>query len=150
MLKNYFVTAFRSALRQKVYALINVAGLSIGLACSFFILLWVTDEMSYDRFHDDGAQIHQAWRHMNTGGQVYTLNSLPTGIADTLAAEYPEVEDAVTTRLDTQFVVTLGDRSFHETGGHASPTFFQMFTFPFIEGDATSALQDVSSIVITE
>lgn len=68
MFKNYLKVAWRSVLRQKSYAFINVAGLSIGLACSFFILLWVTHETSYDRFHEDGDQIYRVGHHFNTGG----------------------------------------------------------------------------------
>lgn len=150
MLKNYLITALRNVRRQKGYAFINVAGLSIGLACSFFILLWVTDEIGYDRFHEDGERIHQAWRHMNTGGQIYTLTSLPTGVANEMAAEYPEVEEIVTTRLDNEFVVTSGNRSYRESGGHVGPTFFRVFSFPFILGDPETALEGTSSIVITE
>ena len=150
MLKHFLLTALRNVRRQKGYAFINVAGLSIGLACSFFILLWVTDESSYDRFHEDGDRIHQVWRHMDTGGQIYTLNSLPTRVAHEIAAEYPEVEEIVTTRLDNQFVVTSGNRSYRETGGHVGPMFFRIFSFPFIQGSPETALRGTSSVVITE
>lgn len=71
MVKNYFIIAFRNLMGTKVYSAINILGLSVGLACSFLILLWVTDETSYDRFHENGDRIYQAWRHMTTGGQIY-------------------------------------------------------------------------------
>src|SRR5262245_16356749 len=118
MLKNYLKVAFRNARRQKGYAFINVAGLSIGLACSFFILLWVTNEISYDRFHKDGDQIYQAWRQLTTAGQIDTWNSLSHPVAEAMKAEYPEVLEAITTRYPQQFVVTTGDRSYRETGTH--------------------------------
>lgn len=108
MFKNYLKVAWRSVLRQKSYAFINVAGLSIGLACSFFILLWVTHETSYDRFHEDGDQIYRVGHHFNTGGQIYTMNSLPKLVAETMEAEYPEVVEAVATLFPEQFVVTAG------------------------------------------
>src|SRR5688572_19611013 len=82
MFRNYFTITFRNFLRMKVYSGINILGLTIGLACSFLILLWVVDETSYDKFHKNGHQIHQAWRHFITGGQTYTMPSLPRGIAD--------------------------------------------------------------------
>jgi predicted permease len=150
MFGNYFKIAVRNLLGKKVYSAINILGLSVGLACSFFILLWVRDETSYDRFHKDGDQIHQAWRHMTTGGQTYTMSSLPKRVADEMAAEYPEVQEIVTTFLNQQIVVTSGDRNYRETGGHVTPTFFEMFSFPFIQGNPETALRGVTSAVITE
>jgi putative ABC transport system permease protein len=150
MFANYFKIAFRNLLRQKVYSGINILGLSIGLACSFFILLWVIDETSYDKFHNNGHQIHQAWRHFITGGQTYTMTSLPRGIADEMAAEFPEVQETVITFLDQQLVVTSGDNNFRETGGYVGATFFRIFSFPFIQGNPETALQGLKSAVITE
>ena len=150
MFANYFKIAFRNLLRKKIYSGINILGLSIGLACSFFILLWVIDETSYDRFHKNGHQIHQAWRHFITGGQTYTMNSLPRGIADEMDAEFPEVQETVITFLDQQLVVTNGDNNFRETGGYVGATFFRIFSFPFIQGNGETALQGLKSAVITE
>jgi putative ABC transport system permease protein len=150
MLTNYFKVAFRNLLRKKVYSAINILGLSIGLACSFFILLWVVDETSYDQFHANGDQLYQTWRHFITGGQTYTLTSLPRGIADEAAVEFPEVEETVITYLDQQLVVTSGDDNYRETGGYVGATFFRMFSFPFIHGNAEVALQGLTSAVITE
>jgi predicted permease len=150
MLKNYFKIALRNALRQKSYTFVNVAGLSIGLACSFFILLWVTDETSYDSFHKDGDQIYQVRRHFTTGGQTYTMNSLGKPVAETMAAEYPEVLEAVPTRFSQQFIVTSGDRSYREAGTHVGSGFFRVFSFPFLQGNPETALQGTGSAVITE
>ena len=150
MIRNYFTIAFRNLMGTKVYSTINILGLSVGLACSFLILLWVTDEASYDRFHENGAQIHQAWRHMTTGGQVYTMNSLPKGIADQMDIEFPEVEETVVTFLDQELVVTNGEENFRENGGYVGATFFRMFSFPLIHGNRETALQDMTSAVVTE
>lgn len=150
MLTNYFKVAFRNLLRKKVYSGINILGLSIGLACSFFILLWLIDETSYDKFHANRTQLYQAFRHMTTGGQTYTMNSLPRGIADQMKVEYPEVEEVVITFLDQEFVVTNGASNYREKGGYVGETFFQMFSFPFIHGDARTALKGLTSAVITE
>lgn len=150
MFINYFKIAFRNLLRKKVYSGINILGLSIGLACSFFILLWVIDETSYDRFHANGDQLYQAMRHMTTGGQTYTMNSLPRGIADEMATEFPEVEETVITFLDQQLVITNGDKNYRESGGYVGTSFFKMFSFPFIHGNGETALQGMTSAVITE
>jgi predicted permease len=150
MFRNYFKITQRNILRHKGYAAINVAGLSIGLACSFFILLWVTNETSYDRFHENGDQIYQVWRQLATGGQIYTWNSLSKPVAETMEAEYPEVLEAVTTRYPQQFVVTTDDRSYRETGTHVGAGFFRLFSFPFLQGNPETALQGVTSVVITD
>ena len=150
MFANYFKIAFRNLLRKKIYSGINIFGLSIGLACSFFILLWVIDETSYDKFHKNGHQIHQAWRHFITGGQTYTMTSLPRGIADEMSAEFPEVEESVITYLDQQVVVTNADNNYRETGGYVGATFSRIFSFPFIHGNPETALQGMTSAVITE
>jgi predicted permease len=150
MLANYFKVAFRSLLRKKAYSGINILGLSIGLACSFFILLWVMDETSYDKFHDNGKQLYQVMRHMTTGGQTYTMNSLPRGIADEMEREFPEVEETVITYFDQELVLTNGDKNYREKGGYVGETFFQMFSFPFIYGNAETAMRGLTSAVITE
>ena len=150
MFADYFKMAFRNLLRKKVYSGINILGLSIGLACSFFILLWVIDETSYDKFHANGDQLYKGFRHMTTGGQTYTMNSLPRGIADKMKADYPEVEETVITLLDRDMVVSSGENSYREKGGYVGETFFQMFSFPFIYGDVRTALTELTSAVITE
>jgi putative ABC transport system permease protein len=150
MLANYFTVAFRSLLRKKAYSGINILGLSIGLACSFFILLWVIDETSYDKFHGKGKQLYQVMRHLTTGGQTYTMNSLPRGIADEMKREFPEVEETVITYLDQELVVTNGNNNYREKGGYVGETFFQMFSFPFIYGNAETAIRGLTSAVITE
>ncbi|HZY82477.1 MAG TPA: ABC transporter permease [Cyclobacteriaceae bacterium] len=150
MFTNYFKVAFRNLLRKKIYSGINILGLSIGLASSFLILLWVIDENNYDKFHANGDQLFQVWRNMTTGGQTYTMNSQPRGIADEMLVEYPEVEDAVITFLDQEMVVTSGENNYRERGGYAGETFFNIFTFPFIHGDPATALKGLTSAVITE
>lgn len=150
MIRNYLNIAFRNAFRQKSFALINISGLSIGLVCSFFILVWISDEVSYDRFHKDGNRIFQVWRHMITDGKIDTWTSHGQPVAETMKAEFPEVEEITWSMLSEQFVVTSGDKSFRQTGGYASPAFFKVFSFPFIKGDANKALEDVSSMVISE
>jgi putative ABC transport system permease protein len=150
MLTNYFKVAFRNLLRKKVYSGINILGLSIGLACSFFILLWVIDERGYDKFHANGDRLYQAFRHMTVGGQTYTMNSQPRGIADEMKVEFPDVEETVITFLDQEFVVTNGENNYREKGGFVGETFFEMFSFPFIHGDAETALKGLTSAVVTE
>jgi putative ABC transport system permease protein len=149
MLKNYLKSAVRNFFRQKYIALTNIAGLSIGFICSFFIALWVADELSYDRIHKDGDQIFQVWRHMITDGEIDTYPSLGQPVAETILSDYPEVEKITFAKLDEKFVITASEGSFRERGGYANDNFFEIFSFPFLQGDPATALKNTNSIVIT-
>ncbi|HBX66360.1 MAG TPA: transporter permease, partial [Balneolaceae bacterium] len=87
MFKNYLKTAFRSFKRHKSSFLINVIGLSIGMACSILILLWVLDELEYDRFHADVDQIYQVMEHQSYSADVMTTLSTPGILAPALKEE---------------------------------------------------------------
>ena len=72
MFKNYFTIALRNLIRQKGYSSLNITGLSLGLACTFLIALWIQDEMSYDRFHKSGDRLYRVMRHVHSDGQIST------------------------------------------------------------------------------
>ena len=147
MLRNYLKIAYRNLLRHKGYTAINVAGLAVGLAGSFFILLWVQDERSYDRFLEDGDRIHRVWRNDHAGEEVETRGGTSKPLAETIEAEYPEIEEAVQTTWPQRFIVTQGDERFREPGTYASADFFDVFRFPFIAGDPETALQGRSAVI---
>lgn len=150
MLRNYLLTAYRNVRRQKGYAFINVAGLSIGLACSFFILLWVMHELSFNNFHKDGDRIYRVWRNVTINGEVNTWYSTPGPMAAALKNDFPEIENATHTWWGRQFVVTYGGESFREEGNYAGADFFQVFSFPLLEGNPATVLQTENSVVISE
>ena len=150
MLKNYLVVAFRNLFRQKGYSAINITGLAVGLAASFFILLWVQDELRHDRFLEEGERIHVVWRNVNIGDDVFTWNATSKPLAAVLETDYPEIEQAVNTYWTQDFVVTAEGRSFRESGNYADADFFDVFAFPFIAGTPRTALQGESSVVITD
>ena len=147
MFKNYLKIAYRNLLRHKGYTAINVAGLAVGLAGSFFILLWVQDERSYDRFLEGGDRIHLVWRNDLAGEEVETRGGTSKPLAETMEAEYPEIEEAVQTTWPERFILTRGDESFREPGTYASADFFDVFAFPFIQGDPETALQGRSAVI---
>lgn len=150
MLKNYLLTTFRNLRRQKGYAFINVLGLAVGLACSFFILHWVMNELSYDRFHEDGERLFRVMRHGYLEENTYTWGSVPKPLADVLAADYPEVENAMLIDGSSQSLIAHAGEVFKREGKYVDAAFFEAFTFPLIRGEASTVLEDPHSIVVSE
>ena len=151
MLKNYFLTAVRSFMRQKSYSFINLAGLAIGLTCSIFIILWVVDEVSYNQFNADKDRIFQVMENQTySGGVIYTFAATPGLLAEALEQDIPEVE--VSCRLDwgTQLLFQYQDKSIYEEGHYADSSIFDIFSFPIVEGDRKNPLPDNNSIAISQ
>ncbi len=151
MLKNYVKIAFRNLLRNRLYSVINIAGLAVGMAATILILLWVTNELSFNKFNKNLDRIYVVpqTQHYQTIGD-FTVLPTPLPLAQTLKQEYPEIEHA--TRYGTLGSVTLtrNNINFSEQIGVADSTFFKIFSFPFLEGDPGTALVSPNSIVVTE
>ncbi|HYE59052.1 MAG TPA: ABC transporter permease, partial [Rhodothermales bacterium] len=151
MLRNYLVVAVRALRRQKGYAALNVAGLAVGLACSFLILFWVQDELRYDRFHAHGDRLYRVMRNVALPGQpIQTWPPVPKPLADVLARDYPEVEHAVLTTWPEELLVSRGQQTTREKGYHVGPAFFEVFSFPLLSGDPRTVLAQPDAIAISE
>ena len=149
---NYLKTAWRKIWRQKGYSLINIAGLAIGLAVSMMIMLWVIDELGFDRFHVNAGKIFRVYRD-ETATQLNAASALTSPpIAASLKKDFPEVLKA--TRFGAwgaARLISFGDKSFTERKYmHADSDFFSMFSFPFVKGDPGTAFANPFSIVLTE
>ena len=147
---NYFKVAIRNFLRQKVYSTINVAGLSVGLACSFLIFMWVSHELSYDQFHVEGERIYRLLRNHHGKNKISTLSSIPAPSAALLKERYPEVNETVLVTWNQPMHLTYGEKTFRERGYHAGSAFFKVFTFPLTLGNPETALVEPNSIAISE
>lgn len=150
MFRNYIVTAFRNIRRHAAYSFINVAGLAIGFICSFFIVLWVQDEMSYDTFLDEGDQVYRVMRHATFGGNTGTTSSTTKMLVDVLDEEYPEITHTVLMSWDVNMVLTHENEAFRIDGKYFGSDFFAVFRYEVLMGDPASALLDPESIVLTE
>jgi len=154
MIKNYFKIAWRSLLKYKVFSFINIFGLATGMACSLLIFLFVKDEISYDRYHKDADRIYRVVKDfINDDGSRIPDATSPTALASAMQREIPEVETV--TRLfpnwGGSWIVEYGDKKISEQRfWRADSNFFDVFTYSFIKGDPKTALNDVSSVVITE
>ncbi|MEP6673699.1 MAG: ABC transporter permease [Ferruginibacter sp.] len=150
MLKNYFKIAFRNLQRNKVFAAINILGLTVGMASAILILLWVQDELGYDRFYDKTDRLYLMYNRDKVGdGNVHSWNSTPKVMAATLKKDYPEVEN-VTRFNNITFLLTSGEKKLNVRGAFADSGYLKMFSFPFVKGNAEQALSGIDNIVVTE
>ena len=149
MFKNYLKIAFRNLIKHKRYSLINILGLGIGLACFILIMLWVQDELSYDRFHKNSDNIYVVIRHDHEKSDAATSRLL----ASALKTALPEVVNAASfTPLPDPFKVYIKfqNKSFEENIAITEPQFFELFSFGFKLGNPQSAFKDPNSIIMTE
>jgi ABC-type antimicrobial peptide transport system permease subunit len=152
MLKNYFKIAIRNLFKNKLYSFVNIAGLAIGMSACILILLWVTDELSFNKFNKnyDSIFVIPQTQHYQTVGD-FTVMPTPIPLAPALKSEIPEIKYA--TRYEAYLgkrKVTYKNKTFNQQVNFADPDFFKMFSFDFIEGDKENALRDISSIIITK
>nr|WP_295922203.1 ABC transporter permease [uncultured Dyadobacter sp.] len=147
MLKSYIKIAWRNIARQKAYSILNIAGLSIGMACSILILLWVQNEWSYDRFHKQADQIFR----LTCNAGDFKVAVSPAGMARGLQTQMPQIEAAVRLSKPLTSLFEAGDKRFEEKRVFfADSNFLQVFSFPLLKGNANTALRGPGSVLITE
>jgi len=149
MFKNHLKFTFRNLTRHKVYSGINIFGLALALACVIFILLWVENELSYDRFHERADDIYMVLRGEDDEFMAPTSGLL----APALLAELPEIINATGYAQipeNEKVLIRRGEKHFEEIIAFTDSRFFEIFSFPFLEGTPSSALKDPDSVVMTE
>jgi putative ABC transport system permease protein len=150
MIKNYLKIAWRNIQKHRVFSIINITGLAIGMACCIMILLWVQDEVSFDTFHKNRGNIFRViadWEKYNWKG----IEASPAPFAPAIEEQLPEIRHAVRVASHSRLVFHYKDKAFYEDRGLITdPSFFEAFTFSFVKGDPKSAFKEFSDIVITE
>lgn len=151
MFANYFKVAWRNLTQSKVYSAINILGLSLGLACAMLIILYVKDEVSYDRFHREVGQIHRIVSQKYSEGGVPENKDSSTGYLQgpRFAENIPEI-GAYVRLMNDRVDVKLGADIVSQELLRSDPNFFSMFTFPLRYGDPLSCLMDPNSVVLSE
>ena len=151
MLKNYFTVAFRNLKRNKVFSLINIGGLAIGLATCWMITLYVANELSYDNWNKNADRIYRVAQHADWPGGHFNLAVTPPPMAAALKNDYPEIEQTVRFNVEGGGTITyeqqrlqVGDILFTDS------TVFKIFSYKFLYGDAGAALTAPQSIVLTQ
>jgi putative ABC transport system permease protein len=150
MLKNYFKIAFRNLFRNKGFSIINISGLVIGMASAVLILLWVQNEVSYDRFHEKNERLYEVWGSNISDGALQSSVYTPQLMGPALKNDYPEIENTSRVSWDMSILFGYGDKHVKASGYWVDPSFLTMFSFPLLRGDAKTALNDPHSLVITE
>ena len=152
MVKNYFKSAFRNMKRDKVYTLLNLAGLAVGMSCFIIIGLWVQHELSFDEFHARSDKIYRIGNAvtLKTGDErdmVYTSAAMGPALVE----DYPEIETATRMRGFHGANFKVGDKDFIENWGfYAEPSFFDVFSFPLLSGNPSDALEAPRSIILSQ
>ncbi len=150
MLKNYFKIAFRNLWRHRVFSLINILGLTVGLTACFLIFLYVRFELSYDKFHSKGDRIYRIICDIKTPTETMKPGGPSWAVGPHLMGGFPEVEAAVRT-TDDELLVRKGNVKFQEKNSlWADSSFFEMFDFKLIKGNPHTALNEPLSIVFSE
>lgn len=155
MFQHNLMLIYRSFKRFKNTFIINLIGLSTGLASALLIYLWVNDELHMDKFHEKDSRLYQVMENLNENAGVNTIIETSGPVADALKADMPEVEYAVALAPPTwprfdRFVLSVNDRNIRATGQYAGKDYFNIFSYKLIHGDANRVLADKNSIVISE
>ena len=151
MLRNYLLLAARSLLKSKLCSTINIAGLALGLTCTILILMWVRDEMSYDRFHPKAHVVYRVEEDQHYAEGIYHVNVTPYPVGPAFKEEIPEVVDFTRYAQPARLLFQVGSTTHYETSIAAvDPSFFTMLAFPFVKGNPLSALSEPFSMVVTE
>jgi putative ABC transport system permease protein len=150
MLKNYFKIAFRNLWRHKIFSLINIMGLAVGMTACFLISLYVNFEMSYDSFHKKADRIYKIVADIKTPTEVINADRPAWAVPSNVKNEFPEVESFVRIASD-EILVRKGDIKFQETSAAwVDSSFFHVFDFKLLKGNPQTALKDQYSIVFSQ
>jgi putative ABC transport system permease protein len=151
MLKNYLLVAFRNIFRNGFYSAINISGLAIGITCSILILLWVADELSYDKFHPKADRLYQVWINAYFDGKVNSWTSVPLPTYEALKTADANIKRALVTDWGNNHLLAVSeDKRINKEGYYVSEEFLEMFEFPLAQGNPETVLDEATSIVITE
>lgn len=154
MFKNYLTIALRNILRSKTYSAINIAGLAIGIACCLMLALYIEDEYQFDRHHNRLSDLYRIITVFQSDHGIHNQGSCSPPIAMSMRDEVPEIETA-TRALNppgvAQNLIKYGDNMFYESNGLlADSTFFDVFTYEFLEGNPKKSLAEANTVVITD
>lgn len=149
MIRNYFKIAWRNLFRNRGFALMNIVGLSVGMAAVALIGLWIQDELGYDRFYPTTDRLFQVYSKDDFDGKPEIWGSTPGPLMAALKSDFPEVEDAVRF-TEARELLSVGEKKLTAEGAIADAGFLHVFGLPVVSGNLSTALTNPKGIVITE
>jgi putative ABC transport system permease protein len=151
MISNFIKVIFRYLFRSRFFAILNIAGLSIGMACSIVIYLFVRNELSYDKFHTDGNNLYRVIRQSQINGMPYNIGVTSWNFGEALPQDYGDRISATTRTLSFNGLVKFEDKSFLEEKLFlVDKNFFQFFSYPLEKGQPSQVLQNPNDLVISK
>jgi hypothetical protein len=150
MLKYNIIIFYRKIFRYKNTFLINITGLSTGLVCALLITLWVVDELSTDKFHANDSNLFQVIEYSETDGTILAIPRTAGLTADNLIREFPEIQYSTSVRETNEINLTFENTYLKAIGLYAGEEFFEVFSFPLLEGDKNTILRNKNSIVLSK
>jgi ABC-type antimicrobial peptide transport system permease subunit len=150
MFKNYFKTAWRNLVNNKVYSALNILGLATGMAVALLIGLWVNYQFSYDKFLPGYQQVYVAYYRTTGNGEKYTQNSVAYPLADVLKTDIPGIEYTARTDWMGSHGLVAGNKKIYENGAMAGSDFLKIFQYDLLKGNADNVFKDPYSIVLTQ
>ena len=154
MLRHHLKLAFRGFKRFKTSFAINLIGLSSGLACALFIYLWVSDEWNMDKFHEKNDQLYQVMQNINLIGKVETIEYTPALLGESLLAHFPAVTEMTSVvpagSYGSDGIIEYQEKQLKSIEQYASPSYFDVFSFPLLIGDKSEVLASKELVVLSE
>jgi putative ABC transport system permease protein len=149
MINNFFKIAFRNIKRNYAQSILNISGMAIGMACAILMLLWVQNELSYDRNYKNADCLYRVFQTANYEGRSQSSAATPYPLAAELKEEFPEIIKS-TRYQNARTTFSKGDKVIDGNLAFADKDFFEMFDIKFVSGDKVSVLDDPYAIIITE
>lgn len=153
MLKNYIKIAWRNIMKDRQFTLLNLVGLSTGLTCAILIYLWINDEIHVDKFHAKDSQLYQVMTNVENSDGIQTMPATPGILARTLKEDMPEVEYAsavIYPYWAGETTLSVKDDNLNAIGYYAEKDYFNIFSYPLLQGNKDQVLSDKNNIVISK
>jgi putative ABC transport system permease protein len=151
--KNNLKIAWRNLMKDRQFTILNLLGLATGLTCTILIYLWVHDEYQFDKFHEKDARLFQLMEHRKGKGEVFIADESSGMLAETVAAQNPDVEFAAAEAPAVwfqKFTLSVGDKNLKATGQYVGKDYFNIFSFKLLDGNTDNAIKDKNNIAISD
>ena len=150
MIQNYLKTTFRNLWKNKGFTFLNIFGLGIGIACASLIFLWVEDEINFNNYFSNKENLYKIKDSQTYDGTTFTFDATPGPLAAGIKTEIPGIKNTARSSWGNQSLFSLGDKDIYERGMYVDSSFLKMFQLQFVQGNASTAFEQLHSLVITE